>query len=50
MADKIGTIDEGKFADIVVLRENPLEKLEACREPQMVIKDGRLYDVTKNQN
>jgi imidazolonepropionase-like amidohydrolase len=47
MADKIGTIDEGKFADIVVLKENPLEKLETCREPQMVIKDGRLYEVTK---
>jgi len=47
MADKIGSIDNGKCADIVVLKENPLEKLEACREPQMVIKDGRIYDVMK---
>lgn len=45
MADKIGTIEKGKFADMVVLKENPLEKIEACRLPQQVIKDGRVYDI-----
>ncbi len=43
MSDKIGTIEKGKYADIVVLKENPLEKIEACRRPQMVIKEGNVY-------
>jgi imidazolonepropionase-like amidohydrolase len=47
MADKIGTIEKGKLADMVVLKENPLNKIEACREPKLVIKEGRLYDVTE---
>lgn len=47
MADKIGSIEKGKFADIVVLKENPLDKIETCREPQIVIKNGRIYDVAQ---
>ena len=47
MADKIGTIEKGKFADMVVLKENPLIKIEACRVPQIVIKEGHIYDVAK---
>jgi imidazolonepropionase-like amidohydrolase len=47
MADKIGTIEKGKFADMVALKENPLIKIETCRVPQLVIKEGRIYDVTK---
>jgi len=47
MADKIGTVDSGKLADLVVLRENPLKKIEACRQPSLVIKDGKIYDVGK---
>jgi imidazolonepropionase-like amidohydrolase len=46
MADKIGSIEKGKYADIVVLKENPLEKIAACRAPQMVIKDGCIYETT----
>jgi imidazolonepropionase-like amidohydrolase len=40
--DKIGTLAVGKLADIVVLAENPLQKIEALRRPSMVFKDGRL--------
>jgi imidazolonepropionase-like amidohydrolase len=47
MEDKIGTIEKGKLADMAVLKENPLIKIEACREPQIVIKAGRLYDVAQ---
>jgi imidazolonepropionase-like amidohydrolase len=50
MEEKIGTIDAGKFADMVVLTENPLAVIETCRTPQMVIKGGRIYDVSKNRS
>jgi imidazolonepropionase-like amidohydrolase len=46
MEDKIGTIEKGKFADMVALKENPLLNVEACRLPQVVIKEGRLYDLS----
>lgn len=46
LADKIGTIEKGKFADLAVFRENPLQKIEACRTPRFVVKDGRVYDVS----
>jgi imidazolonepropionase-like amidohydrolase len=46
LADKIGTIEKGKFADLAVFRGNPLEKIEACRTPRWVVKDGRVYDVS----
>jgi imidazolonepropionase-like amidohydrolase len=46
VAHEIGTLEAGKRADMAVLKENPLEKIEACRTPQRVIKDGRIYEVT----
>lgn len=49
MEEKIGTIDTGKLADMVVLTENPFAVIETCRAPQMVIKGGQIYDVSKNR-
>ena len=47
MADKIGSVEVGKYADLTILQENPLKKIETCRIPQMVVKNGEIYDVGK---
>ncbi|WP_105619853.1 amidohydrolase family protein [Vallitalea okinawensis] len=38
--DTLGTIDEGKIADILILKENPLDQIENLEKVKMVIKDG----------
>ena len=42
MEDKIGSLQTGKYADMVVLDKNPLEDIRALRNPQMVFKQGDL--------
>ena len=42
--DRLGTIEEGKLADLVILRADPLEDLRATREPRWVVRGGELYD------
>ena len=39
-----GTVEAGKRADLVVLKRNPLEGIEATREIEMVIQGGRVVD------
>jgi imidazolonepropionase-like amidohydrolase len=43
MSDRIGTLEKGKWADLVVLDDNPLEKIETCRRPVWVLKGGQIY-------
>jgi len=43
MGNQIGTIESGKFADMVVLRRDPLEDITALRSIRVVIKDGKLF-------
>jgi len=43
MADKIGSIEPGKYADMAVLADNPLDRIEACKMPALVVKGGRIY-------
>jgi imidazolonepropionase-like amidohydrolase len=40
--DKVGALNEGMYADLVVTTLNPLEYLEALTAPMMVIKNGEV--------
>jgi imidazolonepropionase-like amidohydrolase len=40
--DSVGSLQENKFADLVLLKENPLQKIEACRSPLLVLIGGRI--------
>jgi imidazolonepropionase-like amidohydrolase len=39
---RTGSIKKGMEADIVIVAENPLEKLEALKDIRMIINDGKL--------
>ncbi|MGH8130429.1 MAG: amidohydrolase family protein [Steroidobacteraceae bacterium] len=43
LADSLGTIEPGKFADLVLLDANPLEDIRNTRQILAVIANGRLY-------
>lgn len=48
--DKIGTVEEGKLADLIILDVNPLEdirKLQDTKHIQVVMKDGRVMKDTR---
>lgn len=38
----IGDISPGKYADMVVYDQNPLENISVCRKPQVVFKGGKV--------
>jgi imidazolonepropionase-like amidohydrolase len=42
--DKLGTIEVGKFADLFVIRGNPLRDIRNTRNVRTVMKSGVLYD------
>jgi len=42
MENELGTIEEGKIADIIIVKDNPLEDLEALLNVQMVIHNGEV--------
>lgn len=43
--DSIGSVNEGKLADLVVFKNNPLEDFENLRTPELVMKDGCIYHI-----
>ena len=47
MEDKIGTLEPGKYADMVVYSENPLDRIEVCRTPKTVFRDGDILFSTE---
>jgi len=47
--DKLGTVEEGKLADLVVLGADPLDNISNIRQVKMVIKGGISIDLNSPQ-
>lgn len=45
-ADVLGTVEEGKLADVIVVNGDPLSDITHSRRIETVIKDGELVDAT----
>ncbi|MBO6793730.1 MAG: amidohydrolase family protein [Balneolaceae bacterium] len=43
MSNFLGTLEAGKFADIIAVDENPLEDISSLKEVQFVMKQGKVY-------
>jgi len=43
LRDKIGTLEAGKFADIVAVPGDPLEDIKVTQSVLFVMKQGTLY-------
>ena len=43
MGDRIGTVVEGKLADLVVLDQDPLADPRALEQVHLVVKEGVMY-------
>ena len=49
MLDDIGTVEKGKLADLIIIEDNPLEHISNIRKLKMVIKDGKIVNLTKDE-
>jgi len=43
MLNDLGTLEEGKIADIIVVAGNPLENMDSMKRVAVVVKDGVRY-------
>lgn len=43
MTDKLGTLEKGKFADIIAVNDNPIDNISALRNVVFVMKEGIVY-------
>jgi imidazolonepropionase-like amidohydrolase len=44
VADRLGSIEAGKLADLYLVNGNPLEDIKAARDIRLVIKAGAIYE------
>ncbi len=44
VSDKLGTIEVGKLADLIVVEGDPLSDIRAARNVRLVVRSGRTYD------
>jgi imidazolonepropionase-like amidohydrolase len=42
--DRLGTLESGKLADLVILGANPLDDIRNTRRVRLVVKNGEVYD------
>jgi len=47
MQDQLGTVESGKFADLLLLGGDPLADIHNVRKLALVIKNGTVIDITK---
>jgi imidazolonepropionase-like amidohydrolase len=47
--DKLGTVEEGKIADLIVISDNPLDNISNLRKLKMVFKDGKKVNLEKDE-
>ena len=43
MYDEVGSLEKGKWADIIAVSENPSENIETMTDVQFVMKGGKIY-------
>lgn len=43
--DKLGTVEKGKWADLVAVNNNPLDDITELQEVQFVMKNGKVYKI-----
>jgi imidazolonepropionase-like amidohydrolase len=41
--DRVGTLEQGKFADIIAVNGDPLKDVTLLQNPVMVMKGGTVY-------
>ena len=49
VADRLGTVEKGKLADLIVLSADPLDNISNIRKLKLVLRDGNLVDINPQE-